>query len=195
MTRPGAASGRRSASFTLSGWRHSSFGTIRCRSSNLNNFAVNGRIGVVELPGDKRSERSTKDTTVVRDFYLLDEVPEERDAFEKALGGIESSIAPVVRSVLDRKVWPLPPEERDNLARFATLQFLRGPNHREHINQMTAMMVRAELAGRGLEHEYLEHIAGLTAEIDPEDVEADSPVSLDKFQVQVPPIAHIDQIG
>lgn len=117
----------------------------------LDNFAEAGQIGTVILPGGRRFTQSVTDASVMTDFYALGQPNTEgSDAFEGTLSALESETAPVVRKVLNG-VWPLNEEDRAVLAEFAAVQYLRGPDHRNHMQNMAAQFARMETSLNGKE--------------------------------------------
>ena len=115
----------------------------------LQHFSHGGQLGTVLLPGRRRFLQSVNDATVVKDFYSIGSPSNsESDAFERVLSQLESEASSVIRSALDGK-WPLDPTERSVLAEFATVQFFRGPNSRQHLRDFQAQYARMEISIKG----------------------------------------------
>jgi len=97
--------------------------------SYLQRFAdSDGLLMRVELPGDKRMPVSVTDATVIKNFYVV-KLPDgtETDMVEDAFGIVEAAAAKAIRSIVDRMTWPIPAKEREDIAGWASLQYLRGP--------------------------------------------------------------------
>jgi len=118
----------------------------------LEGFSTAGRIVTVELPGDRRFTSSTKDASVWTGFYDLPGHPDGSDAFEKALSKIEDAAAAVFRQIVEEKVWPLAPADRQVLAEFVTVQVLRGPNERQRMEEIVATITQAEYTMGGRDY-------------------------------------------
>lgn len=115
----------------------------------LENFAGDGRIGTVILPGDRRFPQSTRRASTSTDFYLLgDPSGPDADAFERMLSTLEAKASVAIRSVLGG-MWPLSVEARGVLAEFAAVQFLRGPNQRQSLEDFQAQFTRMEISLKG----------------------------------------------
>ncbi|MEV4991594.1 DUF4238 domain-containing protein [Pseudarthrobacter sp. LMD1-1-1.1] len=116
----------------------------------LKGFATASRqIGTVQLPGTKRFVQSTSKASAHTDFYAVPGHEEGPDVFEKGLSRVEGEAARVIRRITEEHVWPLSPEDRELLAAFLTLQFLRGPEQRRHMEEMSALVTRMEVGYGG----------------------------------------------
>lgn len=116
----------------------------------LKGFATEAsQIGAVQLPGTRRFLQSTSDATIQKDFYAIPGHSDGPDVFEKSLSELECDAAKVFRKILNDDVWPLPHEDRDVLATFLTIQFLRGPDQRRHMEQTMALLTRLEVGAGG----------------------------------------------
>lgn len=118
----------------------------------LKGFATKARqpqIGTVQLPGDKRFVQSTSKASTHTDFYAIPGHEEGQDVFEKDLSRMEGEAATVIRKITEERVWPLPPDDRELLAAFLTLQFLRGPEQRRHMEETMAITTRMEIGYGG----------------------------------------------
>lgn len=110
----------------------------------LRGFAdENERITTVRLPGDKQFTQTIDKTSTINHFYSVDDHPGGRDAFEKALSGIETSAAPILQSIVEG-VWPLPEAQRVELGYFLAMQSVRGTGQRKNIGHIFAQMIRLE---------------------------------------------------
>ncbi|WP_179276444.1 DUF4238 domain-containing protein [Rhodococcus sp. 14-1411-2a] len=116
----------------------------------LNKFAnAQKQIGVVKLPGLIRMTRSTKSTTVARDFYNVEHDTQPVDFFEREFGRIEDATAKIFQKIEVDRTWPLNHEDRNVLATFIALQNLRGPSQRNHLGQLSTAMNRLYIAAAG----------------------------------------------
>lgn len=115
----------------------------------LENFAGDGQIGTVVLPGDRRFVQSVRKASTTNDFYALGPptVP-GADDFEKVLAELEGEAARVIRAVL-AGLWPLGTADRAVLAEFVAVQFLRGPDQRTHMQNMQAQFTRMDISLKG----------------------------------------------
>jgi hypothetical protein len=100
------------------------------------------KIGVVRLSGNTRYPQSTKDVSVITDFYNIDDRADP-NAVEKLVSGIEGDAAGVFRRVLVDGYWPLDDNERSILATFFGLQNVRGPNKRQAFGEIAAAIATA----------------------------------------------------
>jgi hypothetical protein len=109
------------------------------------------RIARVELPGDQRIVLTTKDASVVKDFYTVT-FPNgtETDMFEKALGEVEGVAAEAFRKI-ETGVWPLAPGDHGALAAWIALQHLRSQDIRSSQTSMYAEMLRLIVGVSGKE--------------------------------------------
>jgi Protein of unknown function (DUF4238) len=113
----------------------------------LDRFANDDQqIGVVQLPGDIRYRQSTRDASVVKDFYNIDNRADP-NAIENLIAEIEGDAAAVFRKVLDDHHWPLDSNDRSILATFFGLQRVRGPHQRQLFTEI------AEVVASALDHE------------------------------------------
>jgi hypothetical protein len=101
------------------------------------------KIGVVRLPGNTRYPQSTKDVSVITDFYNIDDRADP-NAVEKLVSEIEGDAARVFRKVLVGGHWPLDDNERSILATFFGLQNVRGPNQRQALGEIAAAIATAQ---------------------------------------------------
>lgn len=137
----------------------------------LENFSAGGQIGTVVLPGERRFSQSLRKASTANDFYSVGPPSlDGADAFEKVLAELEGEAARVIKSVLGG-VWPLDHDDRARLAEFAAVQFLRGPNHRTHMQNMQAQFVRVEISLKGKEWMAQEFQQRAGRDFNPEEIE------------------------
>ncbi|MCV7401285.1 DUF4238 domain-containing protein [Mycobacterium fragae] len=106
----------------------------------LDRFANDGhQIGVLRLPGDIRYRQSTRDVSVVRDFYNIDNRADP-NAVENLIAEIEGEAAAVFRKVLDDHQWPLDNNDRSILATFFGLQRVRAPHQRQVFTEIAEVI-------------------------------------------------------
>jgi hypothetical protein len=118
----------------------------------LREFAADGQIRRVELPGENRLTLSTSNAGVVKDFYTVT-LPDgsTSDSFERLFAEIEGPAALALRTVVRDSVWPLPGEHREALASWIALQYLRSEGVRNGQSQMEAQMIRLIVGASGKE--------------------------------------------
>lgn len=163
----------------------------------LKGFATASRqIGTVQLPGTKRFVQSTSKASAHTDFYAVPGHEEGPDAFEKSLSRVEGEAARVIRRIIEEHVWPLSPEDRELLAAFLTLQFLRGPEQRRHMEETSALVTRMEIGygGKANVAAWVKRKHGLS--ISEEEAERiwDEATQLGGPPIRLAPIGHINQI-
>ena len=162
----------------------------------LDNFAEAGQVGTVMLPGDRRFTQSVNNASAMTDFYAVGQPNAEgSDAFEKVLSTLETAAAPVVRKVLGG-TWPLVEEDRTVLAEFATVQHLRGPDRRNHMQNMAAQFARMDISLNGKEwmaERFAEYTGG---ELDGEQIDRlwEQATRPEGPPLTVSPAEHIEQI-
>lgn len=110
-----------------------------------------GNIRRVTLPGEPSIVLSTRDATVIKDFYTVT-LPDGSlsDAFEKAFGKIENSAAEALGRIL-QGTWPIEGEAREAFATWVALQHLRSENVRSGQGYMNAEMIRLIVGVSGKE--------------------------------------------
>ncbi len=106
----------------------------------LQRFAKKRQLSVLDMPTGKEYLANVKDVTTRRHFYAVQGHPTNPNSFEDGLGSTEGRAARVLADV-DAGVWPLPHDDRVQLAVFMTLQFLRGPDHRRQLAQLLNLEV------------------------------------------------------
>lgn len=124
---------------------------------HLRGFADgDGRIVQLDLDTGRRREVSVTDAAVIKNFYTV-VLPDGTvtDAWERWLGDIENEIAPAVRRAIAMPRFQLRHDDRERLARWVALQYLRGPDNRRQMAEIAAFTVRAQVGMGGLA--YLQH--------------------------------------
>ena len=152
-------------------------------------------IGTVRLETNSRKLLSTKDATVVRNFYTITGVDDPYE-FEASLAKLEEITAPIFRKIINDEVWPLEAEDREILAIYMATQDVRTPRHRRFLDGLATSLARLQLVAMGRE--------GVTRRIQedegiaPTDQEVDEIFELlseDKeYAVRVSTNHHIEQI-
>ena len=119
-------------------------------------------IGTVRLESNTRKLFSTKDATVVKNFYTMTGM-DDPYAFESALASLEELAAPVFRKILDGNVWPLESGDREILATFIAAQEVRVPSHRRFLDGMATELARLRLIymGRGGVARHIQETGGV----------------------------------
>lgn len=129
--------------------------SVARRHHTVPNFYLKGfateanQIGVVQLPGTRRFVQATSDATIQKDFYAIPGHADGPDVFEKGLSELEGDTTKIFRKITDDGVWPLSQADREVLATFLTVQFLRGPDQRRHMEQTMALLTRLEVGAGG----------------------------------------------
>ncbi|MCH6230577.1 DUF4238 domain-containing protein [Microbacterium sp. CFH 31415] len=108
--------------------------------SYLSGFSSGRTLTAVNVHTGKAHGISAHDATTQRGFYAVPDHPNP-DAFEDALSRIEGAAANLLARIA-HGYWPLQHDERVTLSVFITLQFLRGPDHREQIRQLSEHLLR-----------------------------------------------------
>ena len=117
----------------------------------LRNFASSDQVGTVILPGEKRFSQSISNASIMTDFYSLGEPSTEgSDRFEKVLSVLENHAASVLDRVING-VWPLEAKDRALIEEFVAVQYLRGPDRRTHMQNLSAQFARMEISLNGKE--------------------------------------------
>jgi Protein of unknown function (DUF4238) len=107
------------------------------------------------LTGHQRAV-GVNDATVRRDFYTV-VLPDgsRSDAWEEALSVVEGEAAPALRRAIEMPRFRLSDEDRDRLARWIALQYLRGPDNRRQLSDIASITIRAQVGMGGIA--YLRH--------------------------------------
>lgn len=105
--------------------------------------------------GDRRKIGVT-DAAVIRDFYTI-VLPDgtRTDAWEQWLGEVENEIAPALKRAIHMPQFRLTDDDRVRLARWISLQYLRGPDNRRQMADIASFTVYAQVGMGGLA--YLRH--------------------------------------
>jgi hypothetical protein len=106
------------------------------------------RIGAASLDDGKRLVVPTSDATVRKNFYSLDGHPDGSDVFEKELSNLEGDASAVIKKVVSG-AWPLTREDREVLGTFLAFQFLRGPDTRTSLDQISTTLLSKVIAQLG----------------------------------------------
>lgn len=163
----------------------------------LRGFATEDRqIGTVQLPGSRRFVQSTRAASTRTDFYALPGHEDGQDVFEKGLSRMEGDAAAVIRKITDKGVWPLSSDDREVLAIFLTVQFLRGPDQRRHMEQMMALMTRMEIGygGKANVANWVKRKHGLTVSEEQAARIWEQATQPDGPPIQLAPVGHINQL-
>lgn len=163
----------------------------------LKGFATKDRqIGTVQLPGAKRFVQSTSKASTQTDFYAIPGHEDGQDVFEKSLSGMEGEAASVIRRIREEHVWPLPAEERELLAAFLTMQFLRGPEQRRHMEETMALVTRMEIGygGKANVGKWVKRKHGVTVSEEQADRIWNEATRPEGPPIQLAPIGHINQM-
>ena len=124
---------------------------------HLRGFAdADGRIIQLDLDTGRRREVSVTDAAVVKNFYTV-VLPDGTvtDAWERWLSEVENEIAPALRRAIDMPRFQLQANDRERLARWVALQYLRGPDNRRQMSEIAAITLQAQVGMGGLA--YLQH--------------------------------------
>ncbi|MEU3691938.1 DUF4238 domain-containing protein [Streptomyces narbonensis] len=148
----------------------------------------------VPLPGDKRATVSTKDASVVKDFYLLEtEKGVFTDAVEDALSEVEGDAAEAFRAVVDLGQWPPTDEQRRAIAAWAATQHVRVPRVRQRGDEIADLILKMQVAigGKPQAREALEKAEG--REVTDEEVEDwwEEMTDFDSYHVTQHPNSHL----
>lgn len=124
---------------------------------HLRGFATpDSRIAQIDLDTGRRREVSISDAAVIRDFYTVVTPDGARtDAWERWLSEVEDEIAPALRRAVEMPEFRLTDDDRERLARWIALQYLRGPNNRRQMSEIASFTIRAQVGIGGLA--YLRH--------------------------------------
>lgn len=124
---------------------------------HLRGFAdADGRIIQLDLDTGHRREVSVTDAAVIRNFYTV-VLPDGSvtDAWERWLSDVENEIAPALRRAIDIPSFELGDDDRERLARWVALQYLRGPDNRRQMTEIAALTLQAQVGMGGIA--YLRH--------------------------------------
>ncbi|QDO88562.1 DUF4238 domain-containing protein [Ornithinimicrobium ciconiae] len=104
-----------------------------------------------------RTDVSIADAAVARNFYTI-VLPDgtRSDAWERSLSNVENDIAPALRRAIESPRFRLNDDDRQLLASWIALQYLRGPDNRQLQAAIASFTVRAQVGMGGLA--YLKHV-------------------------------------
>lgn len=134
---------------------------------HLRGFADgNGRITQLDLDTGHRREVSVTDAAVIKNFYTV-VLPDGTvtDAWERWLSEVENEIAPALRRVIDMPTFHVEDEDRERLARWVALQYLRGPDNRRQMTEIAALTLKAQVGMGGLAYLQFAMSQGLGREV------------------------------
>lgn len=124
---------------------------------HLKGFASEKRqLRQIDLTTGRQALVSIDDASVVKDFYTVtssDGSPS--DKWEQRLAELETLVAPIVRRAASSEYWSVRDRDREYMAAWIALQYLRGTDHRRLIESIRAMEVQMQVGMGGLE--YLQH--------------------------------------
>jgi hypothetical protein len=140
---------------------------------HLRGFATpEGRIAMLDLDTGRRREVGIADAAVISNFYtvVLPDVT-RTDAWEQWLSEAENAIAPALRRAITMPRFQLTEDDREVLARWIALQFLRGPDNRAQMAAASSITTRMQVGMGGLA--YLRHAMsqGLDREVAQQEAE------------------------
>jgi hypothetical protein len=124
---------------------------------HLRGFATpDNRLAQIDLDTGRRRDVSISDAAVIRDFYTV-VLPDgtRTDAWERWLSEVEGEIAPALRRAVEMPEFRLIDNDRERLARWIALQYLRGPSNRRQMAEIASFTIRAQVGMGGLA--YLRH--------------------------------------
>lgn len=134
---------------------------------HLNGFAgPGGRIMQLDLDNGRRREVSVTDAAVIKNFYTV-VLPDGTvtDAWERWLSDLENEIAPALRRAINMPAFQLEDNDRERLARWVALQYLRGPDNRRQMTEIAAITLRAQVGMGGLAYPQHAMSEGLGREV------------------------------
>lgn len=124
---------------------------------HLRGFAdENQMLAQIDLETGYRTDVSIGDAALIKNFYTVELHDGTRsDEWEKRFAQVESIAAPLVRRLTHQGMWPMNPTERENLATWMALQFMRGPDHRRMCSQTAGFLMQMQVGMGGIA--YLRH--------------------------------------
>lgn len=116
-----------------------------------------GEIIVANFRQNKIYPTNISKASIQTDFYSLDSEVQEQtglpeSAFEELLSSFESPASIIIDKVINDKIWPLDKEDRDTLAEFIALQFVRGQNQRDNVDNIANHLLKIMIAMKGKEN-------------------------------------------
>lgn len=126
----------------------------------------------LDLSTGRRKDVSVGDATVIKNFYTI-VLPDgaRSDAWEDWLSDVENEIAPVVRQAIEMPSFRLNDTDRELLARWIALQYLRGPDNRAQQAAIASFTVRAQVGMGGLAYLQYAMSQGLGRDVPLEEAE------------------------
>jgi hypothetical protein len=124
---------------------------------HLRGFATSdGLLTQIDLNTGHQRDVGVGDAAVIRDFYTV-VLPDgtRTDAWERWLSDVENEIAPALRRAVEMPTFQLTSDDRERLARWIALQYLRGPSNRRQLDEIASMTIRMQVGMGGLA--YLRH--------------------------------------
>jgi hypothetical protein len=106
------------------------------------------RIGAASLDDGRRLVVPTSDATVRKNFYSMEGHPDGSDVFEKELSNLEGDASAVFKKAV-AGAWPLTREDREILGTFLAFQFLRGPDTRTSLDQISTTLLSKVISQLG----------------------------------------------
>lgn len=91
------------------------------------------------------------DAAVIKNFYTI-VLPDGTvtDVWKRWLSEVENEIAPALRRAIDMPAFRLGDDDRERLARWVALQYLRGPDNRRQMTEIAAFTLQAHVGMGGL---------------------------------------------
>lgn len=130
----------------------------------LSAFTDDTTLGCVNVRTGKTFAVSKRDASTGSYFYAIPG-SDKPDAFEDALGQVEGTYPPI-RKMIEDGVWPLPADERSQLADYIAVQVTRGRDHRRQLGRQLMETVREMASSEPEEYERLLLLPGAPATID-----------------------------
>ena len=140
---------------------------------HLRGFANDdGHIVQLDLQTGVRQRVSVTDAAVIKNFYTV-VLPDGTvtDAWERWLAEVESEIAPALRRAIEMPTFNLTDQDRERLARWIGLQYLRGPDNRRQMTELAAFTLQAQVGMGGLAYLQQAMSQGLGRDVSHEEAE------------------------
>lgn len=102
------------------------------------------------LPGDRSHLISVDRATVITDYYtLVSEDGQVSDYFERAFAEIEEPASRILKSVIRERLWPLSQDDKETLAEWIALQYLRSEGARTMVTNIDALVTQIVVGTSG----------------------------------------------
>lgn len=140
---------------------------------HLRGFATSEEMLVqLDLTTGRRTDLSVGDASVIKNFYTI-VLPDgtRSDAWEDWLSDIENEIAPAARRAIGMRSFHLSDDDREVLARWIALQYLRGPDNRAQQAAVASFTMRAQVGMGGLAYLQYAMSQGLGRDVPSEEAE------------------------